>query len=675
MRKILLLLLIPMVALADPSPKSKQLKIGVFAQGDGTTLVNPAYYTMVAQRYAIACGGSYVSPTAQAAVLAINPTFKPYTYNLLGRPWNDTTGATIGCGSSLNWLNDTLALKTWAAARGINSDSIFLRATSMVIIASRELGCVSGSQVDQVKYDTTFTGGIIHYRHYRAYETRYLFNEKNPNYGAWVYYAWKNNQGYNGNSEAGVAYIGSMGMFLDEEGTWKSTTLTQYGDMPMWPLRDSTDPGGEGHWWVLGYNSVTPNLLASVASPVTHIKARDSASVWRRYWGGALRDSMHAHGYLMLSNPASTYGHSLPNQWDFEYKQASIDLGGVIFGEYSFIYPGYNTAMNNGYIQNTRRYVSELAPYNVDVNVAWIRVGGYELNEGKSLDRSQMSFLGMALDYTFPGNANVFFTPNQNLGQVGQYPGYEPVATIPDTLAFWNDAWGKYFGVPSATRTEAVVGTDGAGNPNRIRSFFLDRPDNGQHLTLVAGRYAEGNAVYDSNSTRTSFTLPASPTGTWWELQSLGRARGVSNVGYKRSKNSGDTVWLANSYFRVFSSDTVMSNTGVAGPPTPTGACCIVTSCSITTQAVCVASGGTYQGDNTTCSPTNPCNAVITPQGACCLNNVCSITTQANCAGYWQGANTTCNPSYLCGFPSTADTTKKQVINGQIIINGQVILK
>lgn len=38
----------------------------------------------------------------------------------------------------------------------------------------------------------------------------------------------------------------------------------------------------------------------------------------------------------------------------------------------------------------------------------------------------------------------------------------------------------------------------------------------------------------------------------------------------------------------------------------PTGACCIGGSCSILTEEICLNSGGTYQGDNTTCD-SNPC--------------------------------------------------------------------
>ncbi len=40
---------------------------------------------------------------------------------------------------------------------------------------------------------------------------------------------------------------------------------------------------------------------------------------------------------------------------------------------------------------------------------------------------------------------------------------------------------------------------------------------------------------------------------------------------------------------------------------TPTGACCVGTDCSITTEAACTEAGGTYQGDGTPCDP-NPCS-------------------------------------------------------------------
>jgi len=80
------------------------------------------------------------------------------------------------------------------------------------------------------------------------------------------------------------------------------------------------------------------------------------------------------------------------------------------------------------------------------------------------------------------------------------------------------------------------------------------------------------------------------------------------------------------------------------------GACCNGVSCSITTQAACVAPG-VYQGDNSTCSP-SPCTVAAT--GACCnaQTGACSVTTQAACTGSYQGDNTTCSPN-PCPQPAT----------------------
>jgi len=75
----------------------------------------------------------------------------------------------------------------------------------------------------------------------------------------------------------------------------------------------------------------------------------------------------------------------------------------------------------------------------------------------------------------------------------------------------------------------------------------------------------------------------------------------------------------------------------------PTGACCENGACTVMTQAACIASGGTYQGNGTDCSP-NPCPP---PTGACCTSNVCTIVTQASCTaggGTYQGNGTDCTP-------------------------------
>jgi hypothetical protein len=46
-------------------------------------------------------------------------------------------------------------------------------------------------------------------------------------------------------------------------------------------------------------------------------------------------------------------------------------------------------------------------------------------------------------------------------------------------------------------------------------------------------------------------------------------------------------------------------STALSSPP-PTGACCIAGVCSVLSEADCIAAGGTYQGDGTTCDP-DPC--------------------------------------------------------------------
>jgi hypothetical protein len=76
----------------------------------------------------------------------------------------------------------------------------------------------------------------------------------------------------------------------------------------------------------------------------------------------------------------------------------------------------------------------------------------------------------------------------------------------------------------------------------------------------------------------------------------------------------------------------------------PTGACCAGSSCSEGTEADCLASGGTWQGDGTSCGSTS-CGGGGDPTGACCAGSSCSEGTEADClasGGTWQGDGTSC---------------------------------
>jgi hypothetical protein len=62
------------------------------------------------------------------------------------------------------------------------------------------------------------------------------------------------------------------------------------------------------------------------------------------------------------------------------------------------------------------------------------------------------------------------------------------------------------------------------------------------------------------------------------------------------------------------------------------GACCLGADCIVMTEGECQSSGGTYQGDYTSCDE-NPCEVPPTPMGACCLpDGTCQFVTQGDCA-------------------------------------------
>ncbi len=81
-------------------------------------------------------------------------------------------------------------------------------------------------------------------------------------------------------------------------------------------------------------------------------------------------------------------------------------------------------------------------------------------------------------------------------------------------------------------------------------------------------------------------------------------------------------------------------------PPTGTGGCCASSgACTITTELGCSVSGGSYQGDGTSCSP----NSCPQPTGACCSGDgTCSLSSMLACAtagGSYEGDATTCSPN------------------------------
>jgi len=77
------------------------------------------------------------------------------------------------------------------------------------------------------------------------------------------------------------------------------------------------------------------------------------------------------------------------------------------------------------------------------------------------------------------------------------------------------------------------------------------------------------------------------------------------------------------------------------------GACCNIANGACVVTAGSASCTGAYQGDNTTCTPTNPCPETR----ACCsgtTGSTCTLLTAVGCSnisGFWQASGVTCTPS------------------------------
>jgi hypothetical protein len=96
--------------------------------------------------------------------------------------------------------------------------------------------------------------------------------------------------------------------------------------------------------------------------------------------------------------------------------------------------------------------------------------------------------------------------------------------------------------------------------------------------------------------------------------------------------------------------------------PEPNGACCLNGSCSLVTEAHCLAANGKWEGPDTSCSG-DPCTE---PTGACCLNNECYPLTETICStagGSWEGEGIACEAE-TCGTICVGDINEDGYIDG-----------
>ncbi|MDG2476557.1 MAG: hypothetical protein P8M32_01505 [Phycisphaerales bacterium] len=71
------------------------------------------------------------------------------------------------------------------------------------------------------------------------------------------------------------------------------------------------------------------------------------------------------------------------------------------------------------------------------------------------------------------------------------------------------------------------------------------------------------------------------------------------------------------------------------------GACCVSSNCYQYSLVECTQQGGDWHGVGTPCTP-ELCDVGGDPTGACCVGTSCSVTTEANCGGDYLGNDTDC---------------------------------
>jgi hypothetical protein len=144
------------------------------------------------------------------------------------------------------------------------------------------------------------------------------------------------------------------------------------------------------------------------------------------------------------------------------------------------------------------------------------------------------------------------------------------------------------------------------------------------HLIVVKYTFVDGatNDLVSFWVDPTSCPDEPAPLGT--AIETTADPTGIGGVGLRQGSTT-PTQWIDG--LRVGTSWVEV----VCGAPVA-GACCFADgTCSVLLQADCLAAGGAYRGDGTSCSP-NPC-----PQlGTCCAGDgACTFVLQANCVGAW----------------------------------------
>jgi len=505
---------------ADPSPMCKQLRIGAYTYSSSVIWQNDYLRDWYANRYAFNIGSSNASDIA--AMKSINPELKSLSYVLFVLPAADTTD-----------------VKAWAdTTAGVDFEDLIIRAKTG---AGNELTCrlydytTSGFG----RWVTTQPGQVMIHAGFTDAQTRFAWDFREPKVGDYLAQYWIKE----------IESLGIDGVFVDEETISGYTGVASAG---LYPIHAPFKNLSTSYWTAGGpYDFQRP-----WSTDMDYMEIRDSLNRARNGWMKRAGDALKNAGYMYAPNFAAAVKQSNLANWNSEVRHATVLSGSIAWGEYCFNYPGYSERFCN----MTVKACETVRDSSLNFFVGWIRMGQYDQAEGVPFDRSRMSGLGMMLDCLYPGSTTYYFSPCTNNGQVDFYMNKTLAGvTADDTTTMWDYAWTKYYGEPLVTRDTTQKGTDPAGQSYTVHKIAFHRSATDHDtLTYAIGRYFRDDQSNNNiAATAVSVTLPQSPTNQWFEL----------NSGGGWSLYSSSTATVGNNHWRIFSSDTMLSNNGLVLSP------------------------------------------------------------------------------------------------------------
>lgn len=526
-----------------PAPLAKQLRIGWLTyRAPWWATANDGNYSTTLRDWAANRANLYVGANTKTDfdyIKTVNPSAKGLTYAIFGRYYKDTI---------FGITQDTGYLRAWGDSMATATGDPYYLLDSMVLKATG-----AGFTVNpNAQGNRSTTSGLIgQYYYFGPYSLRYMFDLRNYRVGQYLYKRFKDQ----------MTSAGTDGIMMDEEGVIGVTGITNGGDGPPMPPFNSSGK------WVSGFNNFNRTWGTTDFTVIG-----DSLKQLRNFhWGKVLGDSMFANSKYLMPNGAAYWGPHAgnPNNWTNEALGAIEAYGGALLGEnYSFAAMAGSgaTALTANRHLIGRLFQIKDSGYQI---ATWFECGPYDSSSySLSQRRYKMGALGLMLMGTFPGTTTYYWVPNSGYN----YTNFRmPQTTAPQNLAvdttwLWSYAWGKYFGVPMTTRDSSQTGTDPASQAYTIWKVALTNPSTGtgDTLTFACGRWYQG-ANIDTATTGVSVTLPGAVSKKWYLLKDNSGSSGVGGLANWSTTvySGGDAVKVGNAHWLVFSSDTVLANSGV----------------------------------------------------------------------------------------------------------------